>query len=80
MLVGVAGDAGLELAGGGDREVERNARSLAPTHGAMDGSGEHKEKRPVGGAGKGHPRRRSSEPKTAAQSPKNAGEMVMTDP
>lgn len=40
MLAGVAGDAGLELAGGGDREVERNAPSVASTHGAMDGGGE----------------------------------------
>lgn len=40
MLAGVAGDVGLELAGGGDREVERNPPSVASTHGAMDGGGE----------------------------------------
>lgn len=40
MLAGVAGGAGLELTGGGDREVERNAPSVASTHGAMDGGGE----------------------------------------
>lgn len=37
---GRAGDAALELAGGGDQEVERNAPSVASTHGAMDGGGE----------------------------------------